>query len=176
MKTTFIAPDSSVAVDVEHPALWAMLDLCVSAGRLETGGILLGRYSSYGDRVAVSRIVGPPPDSKHHYFGFVRGVHGLAAKLRAAWSQGEYYVGEWHFHPHASPTPSGRDRSQILAFSQDPDYHCPHPVLIVVGGVPPTDWSASVSVVINQRVISLVADAEGSPDAGQRRAQGRSQS
>ena len=40
MKTTFIAPDSSVAVDVEHSALWAMLDLCASAGRLETGGIL----------------------------------------------------------------------------------------------------------------------------------------
>jgi len=176
VKTTFIAADSSVAIDVEHPALWAMLDLCASAGRLETGGILLGRYSTYGDRVVVSKIVGPPPDSKHHCFGFVRGVSGLAAKLRAAWSQGEYYVGEWHFHPHASPTPSGRDRRQILEFSQDPGYHCPHPVLIVVGGVPPTDWSASVSVVINHRVVYLVADVQGSLAADQRGEQRRPQS
>ena len=155
MKTSFIASDSSVAVDIGHPALWAMLDLCAISGRIETGGILLGRYSPYGDRVVVSRIVGPPPDSKHQHFSFVRGIAGLATKLRAAWSRGEYYVGEWHFHPYSSPAPSGRDRSQILDFSRDPEYHCPHPVLVVLGGLPPVDWSMSVSVVVDKNVISL---------------------
>jgi hypothetical protein len=117
----FLVPDRSIAVDLDEGPLWAMRRLCANAGSTETGGVLLGKHSGFGDRVLVRHVIGPPPDSIHHRFDFVRGVVGLARRLRRAWEHGEYYVGEWHFHPHS----------------------------------PPTEWSISVSVVEDGRVVSL---------------------
>lgn len=155
MKVSFLAPDGSLAVDIEEPAVVEMIDFCLRSDRLETGGVLLGRYSRFGDRAAVRQVVGPPSDSIHRRFGFVRGISGLGSRLRRAWRSGEFYVGEWHFHPGASPSPSGIDESQILAFAVDADYRCAHPVLIIIGGQPPVDWAMSVSVVVDGQVIRL---------------------
>ena len=113
-----------------------MVALCRNSGRLETGGILIGRYGDYRDRVIVSRITGPPRDSRRFPANFIRGITGLARRLRGDWRDGQYYVGEWHFHPYHSPNPSPTDRGQIKAFAADPSLACPRPVLIVVGGNP----------------------------------------
>ena len=82
MKRLFLAPDASVAVEVEDQALDAMLVLCRNSGKLETGGILIGRYGEYRDRVIVSRLTGPPRDSRQLPANFIRGITGLARRLR----------------------------------------------------------------------------------------------
>lgn len=157
MKVSFLAPDRSLAVDIEEPAVVEIIDFCLRSDRLETGGVLLGLYSPFGDRAAVRQVVGPPSDSIHRRFGFMRGISGLGSRLRRAWRSGEFYVGEWHFHPGASPSPSAIDQSQILAFAADADadYRCAHPVLIIIGGQPPVDWAMSVSVVVDGQPIRL---------------------
>jgi integrative and conjugative element protein (TIGR02256 family) len=143
----FVASDASVAVELESEALEAMLELCRASGKLETGGILIGRYGEYGDRVLVFRITGPPPDSRRFPANFIRGVAGLARRLRAEWKEGHYYVGEWHFHPSNSPEPSPTDRRQIADFAEDASLLCPRPVLMIVGGDPnsqPWLWAGVV--------------------------------
>lgn len=132
--TTFLDPDQRVAVEIEPPALEAIIDLCGLSQGLETGGFLIGRYGLFGDRVVVSKATGPPPDSRRSPLSFVRGVAGVARRLATEWRQGLYLVGEWHLHPDSSAKPSGTDIGQTLTFAKAADYHCPHPVLVVVGG------------------------------------------
>lgn len=153
--TTFLAADRSVAVEIEEPALETIVAIASQSQRLETGGVLLGRYGEFRDRVIVSEVTGPPRDSRRFPIAFIRGVAGLTRRLRRAWRDDMYYVGEWHLHPKASPNPSETDRAQILEFSNEADYRCPHPVLVVIGGRPPDSYALSCAVVIDGRVEPL---------------------
>lgn len=151
----FVSADRSVGVDLEERAVTAILELCGSSAPLETGGLLVGRYSNWGDRVVVTQIVGPPRDSRHLRFLFIRGVSGLTRRLRGLWRTGAYYLGEWHFHPFSSPDPSETDRRQILAFARDEQLRCPHPVMVVLGGDPSGEWSLAVAAVIGDEIVML---------------------
>lgn len=153
--TTFLPSDRSIAVEITAEALASIVDESSSARRLETGGLLLGRYGRFGDRVVVSRVTGPPRDSRRFPRRFIRGIAGLTKRLARVWDEGIYYVGEWHLHPGGSPAPSVLDTSQMLRFSDEADYRCPHPVLLVIGGRPPVRWSLSVGVVIDGAFLEL---------------------
>jgi proteasome lid subunit RPN8/RPN11 len=155
----FLAVDASVAVELEDQAIDAMLRACSMAGQSETGGILIGRYGEYRDRVIVSQATGPPRDSLRFPACFIRGVAGLAERLRVEWKGGKYYVGEWHFHPSHPPDPSGLDRRQISAFATDPSLNCPRPILLVVGGNPP-DQTSIWAGVFGEGGLSELPEAE----------------
>ena len=159
--TRFIAPDESLAVDIAPAALAGIFKACSATGKLETGGVLLGRYSDFGDRVRVLEGTGPPSDSQRSAFAFVRGVAGLTKRFRRAWDRGIYYVGEWHLHPSAAPDPSPMDIRQISEVSRDPDYRCPHPVLVVIGGNPQVEWSVAVQVILGDAQLRLIQQREG---------------
>jgi integrative and conjugative element protein (TIGR02256 family) len=151
--TRFVTGDLSISVAIEPGALDNMLVLCDQAGGLETGGVLLGRYE-FGVSVVVSGATGPPADSRRMPAAFVRGLAGLRRLLARAWKDGAYYVGEWHLHPGASARPSSTDTTQTLSFAEEPDYRCPHPVLVVIGGRPGR-WHVSVGIALNGRFVRL---------------------
>jgi len=151
----FVSADRSVGVELEERAVTTMLKLCRRSAPLETGGLLVGHYSDWGDRAVVTQIIGPPRDSRHFRFLFLRGVSGLAGRLRRLWDTGAYYVGEWHFHPFGSPDPSETDRGQIRAFARDQQLHCPHPVMVVLGGDPRGEWDLAVATVIEDEIAML---------------------
>lgn len=107
---------------------------CTKAGALETGGVLIGRYS---EDLHLARVTGAQPapaDSEHRATSFVRGIAGLAEGLGVLWraQPRRYYVGEWHFHPARTSTPSSQDRAQMQAIA-DGEYGCATPLLLVVG-------------------------------------------
>ena len=104
------------------------------AGQHETGGILIGAYNADHSTAILKKITGPPPDSRHGSNWFERGLQGLQKLLNSLWSVGEYYLGEWHFHPHASPSPSFQDISQMKSISNAGTYRCPEPILLIIGG------------------------------------------
>lgn len=169
MAKTFLAEDNSIAVDLDDRALAAMLALCAKSGRLETGGVLIGRYSEFGDRVLVIKATGPTRDSRRFPFAFIRGIVGLTSRLRDEWKDGLYYVGEWHFHPFASPRPSGTDSKQIKAFARTSDLRCPHPTLLVLGGNPAGRWTMAAAVVSGGKLVPLLEKIplEMNQDGGQ---------
>ncbi|MBX3408215.1 MAG: Mov34/MPN/PAD-1 family protein [Phycisphaeraceae bacterium] len=124
-----------------------MLELCRQARRLETGGVLVGRYSSDQRIAQVDVATGPGSDSQAGGTWLVRGVRGLQKVLDAFWSQKRgYYVGEWHFHPGAAPCPSHRDVSQMRSIAKSNTYHCPEPLLIILGGDPDGAYSLHAEV------------------------------
>src|SRR3989442_8171454 len=132
-----------------------MLRQSRDAGRRETGGILVGHYGPWRDRAIVSEATAPPRDSVGAAASFARGIRGLKTLLRLRWRRKQYYLGEWHFHPFADPSPSSRDLRQMRAFGNDPGYACARPILVVVGGDPNAAWTLSVSVVTGAETLRL---------------------
>lgn len=99
----------------------------------ETGGILIGRYSSSLKIVYINELSNPPIDSKAGFCWFNRGVKGLGEYLKKKWTQNdEYYLGEWHFHPANVPKPSMMDVAQLKRISRDKRFNCKEPILIIV--------------------------------------------
>jgi hypothetical protein len=144
----FLSADETVAVSIGDEAWTSIVERCTSAGRRETGGVLIGRYTEWRDRAIVIEATGPPRDSRFGPFAFWRGLRGLRRLLKVRWTESRtYYLGEWHFHPFMSPDPSAIDLNQMRVFAADPDYRCPKPVLLVIGGDPTIDPKVTVSVV-----------------------------
>jgi integrative and conjugative element protein (TIGR02256 family) len=137
----------------------ALLRFARKARHAETGGILVGSYSATLDCAHVTGVSAAPKDSKASGWSFERGVRGLERWLLKLWNvpQRSYYLGEWHFHPHASPEASLRDRTQMAAISQNPSYRCPEPLLLILGGDPNHIWNVR-AYVFHADAVSLALE------------------
>lgn len=138
----FKASSGQFGLSVPGPVVEKILGYCARALPNETGGILIGSYSESFDTALVSEATPAPPDSRAGRNWFYRGTLGLLSLLDDAWKDGRYYLGEWHFHPLAGPTPSETDRRQLRDIAQDGRYHCAEPLLLIIGGHPNRDWLA----------------------------------
>lgn len=127
--------DRSYGLVIEVGALRDLDRMCAVAGDIETGGVLVGRYSTDLTTAIVLEATSPPSDSRQGPSWFNRGVAGLRKMLRQRWRSKErtYYVGEWHFHPAAHVEPSEEDVAQMYRICHDPNYHCSEPVLLILG-------------------------------------------
>lgn len=114
-----------------------MLVECKKSLPNETGGILIGAYTQGNSIAEISKITGPPPDSKYGRYTFFRGTHGLKKLLNDYWEKHQqYYLGEWHFHPFGAPVPSHQDIRQMQQIANSRRYNCPEPILLIIGGNP----------------------------------------
>lgn len=143
----FSTPDSRFGLSIDGALVQRILRLCTESDSTETGGILVGYYTEKHDVAVVTDISGPPSDSKRKHSTFIRGVEGLQKRLHQLWEfKRHYYLGEWHYHPHAAPDASGVDASQLKSYSENRTLKCPEPVMLIVGGNPGGDWSANAYV------------------------------
>jgi len=138
----FKSPSGLFGLSLPLPVVERILGYCARALPNETGGILIGRYGESFDTALVSEATPAPPDSRAGRTWFYRGTQGLSTLLDEAWQNGLYYLGEWHFHPLASPTPSDTDRRQLRDIAKDERYCCVEPLLLIVGGHPHKRWLA----------------------------------
>ncbi|HTN15591.1 MAG TPA: Mov34/MPN/PAD-1 family protein [Sphingomonadaceae bacterium] len=142
----FTSADGRFGVVLAITPLQAMLDQAAASDRNETGGILIGRYVDSGAVASIAEATAKPADSWFGLFWFKRGSKGLKKLLEARWSAGEHYLGEWHFHPGGSPSPSRSDEDAMRAVAFDERYHCREPLLAILGGWPEKEWSVSLTV------------------------------
>lgn len=127
--------DGTFAVELQASVLGALDRYCRDAGSVETGGILIGRYSDDLNVAFVLEATQPPTDSKRGRSWFVRGVSGLSELLGKRWRAKErtFYIGEWHFHPAVHVEPSGEDFSQMIEIRRVEAYDCKEPLLLIFG-------------------------------------------
>ncbi|MCC6959922.1 MAG: Mov34/MPN/PAD-1 family protein [Dehalococcoidia bacterium] len=129
----FVSDDRSLNVRITVAARHHLDAVLARNGTaLETGGVLLGRYSRDLDEAIVELAGGPPRDSVRGPSSFSRGVVGLSLLFSRAWRRRRSYLGEWHYHPGHQPNPSPTDRATVKAFANDPAMNCPTPVLLIV--------------------------------------------
>lgn len=143
----FWSNDRRFGLKVVAPALATVLDSCSRAADSETGGILIGHYSDLLDCAIVTRATGPGRHCRAGGWWFERSARGLRGLLARHWRKGlGYYLGEWHYHPGASPQPSGADDATMRRIAADPASHCLQPVLLIIGGAIPGSWTPSAHV------------------------------
>ncbi len=124
-----------------------VLRRCRDADGLETGGVLVGKYTDALDCAVVTHASGAPTDSRRGRAWFRRGTRGLQRWLDRLWGRERlYYLGEWHFHPGAEAEPSGTDRKQMQSIAESEQYLCPQPVLLIIGSHPAGHWEARAFV------------------------------
>jgi integrative and conjugative element protein (TIGR02256 family) len=143
----FSSSDGRFGVRIGQRHLRRLLACCTTALPNETGGILVGHYTPAYDCGLVTSVSGPPGDSAAGRTWFQRGVQGLQGWLEKLWPKKDYYLGEWHFHPHAAAEPSETDISQLAAIAASAEYHCPEPLLLILGGDPRAAWHLRAFVV-----------------------------
>jgi integrative and conjugative element protein (TIGR02256 family) len=124
---------NSLLILLREDLLIELRKLCEQKGNLETGGILIGIYDLELKSAIVTKVIGPPADSKHGRFTFIRGTRGVKENLEEFWKEGEYYLGEWHFHPNALPTASSQDVNQMKKIAKNQIYKCPEPLMLIIG-------------------------------------------
>lgn len=95
-----------------------------------------------------------PAESKQTLCSFVRSTRGIITKLKRAWQKQQYYLGEWHYHPNASPKPSALDLKTMVNLSKDEDLGCPEPILLVIGGSS-SNWLQYIGVYVKEQEIEL---------------------
>ena len=132
----FASADRRFQVAVPAKCWASIVDDCRRAYPRETGGVLVGRYSDDLRLADITTVLPAPRDSKAGRTWFARGTAGLQNRLRRFWRRTEYYLGEWHYHPDGHPDPSGPDRNQMSQIAANELYHCPEPLLLIVGGTP----------------------------------------
>ncbi|MFT3767498.1 MAG: Mov34/MPN/PAD-1 family protein [Minicystis sp.] len=145
-------------MSLEPPSLSALHRFARKAGDRETGGILAGDYNEALDCARVVKVSAPPRDSRAGAWSFERGIDGLGDWLATLWRgrRRMYYLGEWHYHPHASPEASAQDRAQMVAVAREKAYACPEPLLVILGGDADRGWELRVYVFpVHEGCISL---------------------
>lgn len=127
--------DNRFGIRLKAAHVACLIAECQKARNHETGGILIGHYSRDHAMAFVTEVTSEPIDSKRGATWFDRGVRGLKRKLQISWRNTHtFYLGEWHFHPGAPPNPSPVDSTQMAEIAKSPQYACPEPILLIVGG------------------------------------------
>ncbi|WP_226580036.1 Mov34/MPN/PAD-1 family protein [Acuticoccus sediminis] len=139
--------DGGISVWVSPAAIDVMWHNAVKSRRYETGGILIGSYGADGLDIDVVEATPKPKGSLSGWLWFQRGKTGLSELLEDRWRLGLHYLGEWHYHPSAAPTPSGPDIEAMQKIAGDDAYRCRNPLLIILGGSPRKNWSLSATLI-----------------------------
>lgn len=114
-----------------------MLTLARDHHPREVGTALVGCYSRDGRSAYITALAPLTPDSYGTRTTFRRGTVGLREffeRLAAKTKGARYYVGEWHSHPDAAPSPSGTDRRTQSEICHDPQADCSEALLVLLGG------------------------------------------
>lgn len=141
-------------VNLHKEAYNQIIYYCDRANPYEIGSVLIGNYSLNQTTANILQITPPPKDSIQAKYNFHRGSSGLIKVLDTVWNQGQYYLGEWHYHPNMSSFPSSIDKKQMMILSQDKRLKCPEPILIIIGGHK-GNWNINVRLFANNKEIIL---------------------
>jgi integrative and conjugative element protein (TIGR02256 family) len=143
----FWSADRRFGLKIPEEQMALLLARCIQSKPNETGGILVGFYTTAHDCAVVTTVSKPPSDSHSGRAYFVRGIRGLQRWVDYLWrKRRHYYLGEWHFHPHRAPIPSATDSQQMRKIAKAAAYQCPEPILVIVGGNPPEEWAVKAYV------------------------------
>lgn len=98
---------------------------------LENGGQLFARMND--ERITVERISVTKGRSRRTRFGFLPDRVAEQADIDAMFAAGLHYVGDWHSHPEAAPTPSSSDEVKLTDIFRKSNHELQFMLLVIVG-------------------------------------------
>lgn len=115
----------------------------VDPARPEAGGVLLGRHLLESPDIVIDEATLPQITDRRSRYSFFRSeTHCSIATRRWEESRGKVaYVGLWHSHPEAFPTPSGTDLNDWRQALRQDVYEGDFLFFIIVGTQELGCWS-----------------------------------
>jgi len=123
----------------------------------EAGGQLFARFE--GSNIIVAEATGPRASDRRTRLSYVPNRRAEQAEIVVRRSEGLHFIGDWHTHPEAVPSPSETDIRSILDCFSRSTHTLNAFVLIVVGQADPPD-GLQVSVCNGTGRAILFADHE----------------
>ncbi|MBZ9749740.1 Mov34/MPN/PAD-1 family protein [Deinococcus sp. HMF7604] len=114
--------------------LWAFVQHQPDA--TEAGGMLIGHHPEATPGIILDRHTTPQQEDQRSRYRYHRDQAAHQVLLSMQWSLSGHtrtYVGEWHTHPEAVPTPSKLDRRSWKAALRETDFRGPGLVFIIIG-------------------------------------------
>lgn len=104
------------------------------SANIETGGILIGQLREDGS-YEVLRATEPGPKAKRTEYSFEKDEvycqNELEKAMKVLGEKG-LYLGEWHYHPKGSNSPSGTDIKSLTEIAKQDNYRIEKPVMIIL--------------------------------------------
>lgn len=97
----------------------------------ETGGQIFGRFNA--DHVLIERATETRGRSRRTRFGFWPDRKAEQADIDALFAAGLHYLGDWHTHPEAEPTPSTTDKQKISAVYRNSRHELQVMFMVIIG-------------------------------------------
>lgn len=114
----------------------------------EAGGILIGHEPTVTRSLIIDRMTPPQPSDRRSRYRYTRDPAAHQALLESEWTVScgrRTYMGEWHTHPEADPTPSPLDRRSNCRVMSEADYDVPFLIFAIVGTRITRFWFSSAA-------------------------------
>lgn len=146
MNTRFQLP-GSIQLILTDTVLRAMADHAQhDLKAAEAGGILIGHEPKAMGRLIIDRMTPPQASDRRSRCRYTRDPAAHQALLESEWAASggrRTYMGEWHTHPEADPTPSWLDRRSNRRVMREADYDVPFLIFAIVGTSTTRFWYSS---------------------------------
>lgn len=142
-------PERGCAVRIPGGVLTVMREMAASSKPRETGGTLVGHYSEDFREAFVTEALEANIGARKQRVRFYRppdDVDGQLARIYEESGGLTHYLGEWHTHPDAAPTPSPTDLSTLRGLARSRSVATDTPFMVILGGNLQTAASASCTL------------------------------
>lgn len=106
-----------------------------SSSSKENGGQLFARFFEDGVHVEVATVT--RGSSRRTRFGFWPDRKAEQAEITQRFKSGLHYIGDWHTHPEATPSPSCADETKMLEIYRKSTHELPFMLMVIVGRANP---------------------------------------
>lgn len=133
---TRTVPSAATRVLVENAAQQTVEREIARAGRNETGGLLLGWFRRDLGLAVIGHATGPGRDAQQEPARLVLDTANLQQEVERQFveTNGQIsYIGDWHLHHAARPSPSQTDIASLADIASHPEINVPNPILVIVG-------------------------------------------
>jgi integrative and conjugative element protein (TIGR02256 family) len=117
---------------------------------LEAGGQLFARFSDH--EITISNVTGPRLADRRSRYLYLPNRREEQREIDEMHRKGLHFVGDWHTHPEAVPTPSSSDIRTIKEAVAKSRHHLHGFLMIVVGS---GDFPMGLHVSLNTSVSHL---------------------
>lgn len=118
----------------------------------EAGGQLFARIVA--GRLDIEEITGPRQTDRRSLFGYEPDRSAERAEIKAQFRRGLHFVGDWHTHRQAIPTPSYVDLENVREIVTKSEHDLPGILMVIAGTArPPAGLHVSFHSPTNDYVL-----------------------
>lgn len=104
----------------------------------ETGGVLMGYWSTPWEEAVIVKAIGPGPNAIHTPYAFKPDgeYHWKEIEIEYNATEGRHtYLGDWHSHPSGGLYISPADRATLVKIAKCKEARAPQPLMMILSGV-----------------------------------------